>query len=429
MAEHKRMETDNVLDKKAQQLMEDRDAESRTRVFEGTLNKVFTVVLVIWAIFQVWANTFGTLGAVKLRTAHIMFLLPLALMLYPTYKKERRRRRMIPAWDVLLIAAAIASFGYILWRYDALAKTGRLNDTDVLVGVVCLLIVFEAARRASGNLAIIALIFLSYFAVWGRYVPGMFGTSAFTLKRVIKALVWDTNGILGTGAGVSATYIFVFVLFGSFLKHSGFSQLINDVALTLVGRSPGGPAKVAVIASALMGMINGSAIANVATTGTITIPLMKKTGYKKDFAAAVEAVASTGGQFTPPIMGAVGFVMAEFMAVSYMKVMLAAAIPAFLYYLALIYSVHLEARRLGLSGLSPENIPKAGKVLRERGHLLIPLIVLLALMFMGYTPLFAAIAAIFVTIPVSWLRKETRMNPSTILKATVGAAAAPSAWA
>ena len=419
MAEHKRMETDNVLDKKAQQLMEDRDAESRTRVFEGTLNKVFTVVLVIWAIFQVWANTFGTLGAVKLRTAHIMFLLPLALMLYPTYKKERRRRRMIPAWDVLLIAAAIASFGYILWRYDALAKTGRLNDTDVLVGVVCLLIVFEAARRASGNLAIIALIFLSYFAVWGRYVPGMFGTSAFTLKRVIKALVWDTNGILGTGAGVSATYIFVFVLFGSFLKHSGFSQLINDVALTLVGRSPGGPAKVAVIASALMGMINGSAIANVATTGTITIPLIKKTGYKKDFAAAVEAVASTGGQFTPPIMGAVGFVMAEFMAVSYMKVMLAAAIPAFLYYLALIYSVHLEARRLGLSGLSPENIPKAGKVLRERGHLLIPLIVLLALMFMGYTPLFAAIAAIFVTIPVSWLRKETRMNPSTILKATV----------
>lgn len=419
MAEHKRMETDNVLDKKAQQLMEGRDAESRTRVFEGTLNKVFTVVLVIWAIFQVWANTFGTLGAVKLRTAHIMFLLPLALMLYPTYKKERRRRRMIPAWDVLLIAAAIASFGYILWRYDALAKTGRLNDTDVLVGVVCLLIVFEAARRASGNLAIIALIFLSYFAVWGRYVPGMFGTSAFTLKRVIKALVWDTNGILGTGAGVSATYIFVFVLFGSFLKHSGFSQLINDVALTLVGRSPGGPAKVAVIASALMGMINGSAIANVATTGTITIPLMKKTGYKKDFAAAVEAVASTGGQFTPPIMGAVGFVMAEFMAVSYMKVMLAAAIPAFLYYLALIYSVHLEARRLGLSGLSPENIPKAGKVLRERGHLLIPLIVLLALMFMGYTPLFAAIAAIFVTIPVSWLRKETRMNPSTILKATV----------
>lgn len=231
----------------------------------------------------------------------------------------------MPVWDIALIAAAILSYGYLFMRYDAIARTGRLNSTDVWVGVVCLVVAFEAARRASGNLAIIALIFLSYFAVWGRYIPGTFGTSAFTLKRVIKALVWDTNGVLGTGAGVSATYIFVFVLFGAFLKYSGFSQFINDIALTLVGQTPGGPAKVAVIASALMGMINGSAIANVATTGTITIPLMKKTGYKKDFAAAVEAVASTGGQFTPPIMGAVGFVMAEFMCVSYTKVMLAAA--------------------------------------------------------------------------------------------------------
>lgn len=407
------------LDARAQQLMEDKDAESRTRILTGLLDKAFTAVLIIWAVFQIWINTFGTLGAVKMRTAHIMFLLPLAVTLYPTFKRERRRRKNLPLWDWLYIAAAVASYGYILWRYDALARTGRLNTTDVWVGVMCLLLAFEAARRTSRNLAIIALVFLSYFAVWGRYVPGVFGTSAFTLKRVVKALVWDTGGILGTGANVSATYIFVFVLFGAFLKYSGFSQFINDIALTLVGRSPGGPAKVAVLASALMGMINGSAIANVATTGTITIPLMKKTGYKKDFAAAVEAVASTGGQFTPPIMGAVGFVMAEFMAVSYTKVMLAAAIPAFLYYLGLIYSVHLEARRLGLSGLSPENIPKAGKVLRERGHLLIPLAVLLTLMFLGYTPLFAAIAATVVTVPVSWLRRDTRMDISAVVRATV----------
>ena len=409
----------NELDAKAQKLMEDKDAESRTRILVGPLEKAFTAVLIIWAIFQVWANTFGTLGAVKLRTSHIMFLLPLAVTLYPTFKKERRRRKSLPVWDYLIIAVTVGCYGYILWRYDALARTGRLNSTDVFVGVMCLLVAFEAARRTSGNLAVIALVFLSYFAVWGKYIPGTFGTSAFTLKRIIKSLVWDTGGILGTGANVSATYIFVFVLFGAFLKYSGFSQFINDIALTLVGRSPGGPAKVAVLASALMGMINGSAIANVATTGTITIPLMKKTGYKKDFAAAVEAVASTGGQFTPPIMGAVGFVMAEFMVVSYTKVMLAAAIPAFLYYLSLIYSVHLEAKRLGLSGLAPENIPKAAKVMRERGHLLIPLVVLMALMFMGYTPLFAAIAAIFVTIPASWLRKDTRMDLNTIVKATV----------
>ena len=176
------------------------------------------------------------------------------------------------------------------------------------------------------------------------------------------------------------------MLFGAFLKYSGFSDFINDLALTLVGRTAGGPAKVSVVASALMGMINGSALANVATTGAITIPLMKKTGYKPEFAAAVEAVASTGGQFAPPIMGAVGFIMAEFLGVPYTKVMLAAAIPAFLYYLTLLMAVHFEARKLGLKGLSPEHIPAAGKVLRERGHLFIPLIVLLWLMFDGYTP-------------------------------------------
>ena len=239
MEEPEKIVSQTELDDKAQKLVEEKDADSRLRVYVGPMEKALTAVLLIWAVFQVWANMFGTLGAVKLRTAHIMFLLPLAFTLYPTFKKERRRRRLMPIWDIALIAAA------------------------------------------------------------------------------------------------------------------------------------------------------------------------------------VEAVASTGGQFTPPIMGAVGFVMAEFMCVSYTKVMLAAAIPAFLYYLSLLYSVHLEAKRLGLSGLSKENIPQAGKVLRERGHLLIPLVVLLALMFTGYTPLFAAIMAIFVTIPVSWVRKETRMDLETIVRATV----------
>ena len=407
------------LEEKAQHLMEETDSDSRTRTYVGVMDGILTAVLVCFAIFQVWANLTGTLGAVKLRAAHVMVLLPLAFLLYPTYRKERRTRSWMPAWDVLLSAAAIFCFAYILRRYDSLARTGRLNSTDVWVGIVCLVLSFEAARRTSGNLAVIALVFLSYFAVWGRYVPGVFGTAAFPLKRIVKSLVWDTIGILGTGSGVSATYIFIFVLFGAFLKYSGFSQFINDISLTLVGRTPGGPAKVSVIASAMMGMINGSAIANVATTGTITIPLMKKTGYRKEFAGAVEAVASTGGQFTPPIMGAVGFVMAEFMAVSYTKVMLAAAIPAVLYYVSLLWSVHLEAKRLGLSGLSPENIPKAAQVLKARGHLLVPLVVLLALMFYGYTPLYAAIAAIFVTVPVSWLRRETRMTPRIILQAVV----------
>ncbi len=197
------------------------------------------------------------------------------------------------------------------------------------------------------------------------------------------------------------------------------SKFINDFSLTLVGQTPGGPAKVAVLASALMGMINGSAIANVATTGTITIPLMKQTGYKKEFAGAVEAVASTGGQFCPPIMGAVGFVMAEFLNLSYTYVMLAAIVPAFLYYLGLLFAVHFEAKRLGLSGLSKENVPDAVKVLKEQGHLVIPLAVLIAMMFLGYTPLFAAVVAIAATILASWLRKETRMTWDKIVAACV----------
>ena len=207
MEEPEKIVSQTELDDKAQKLVEEKDADSRLRVYVGPMEKALTAVLLIWAVFQVWANMFGTLGAVKLRTAHIMFLLPLAFTLYPTFKKERRRRRLMPVWDIALIAAAILSYGYLFMRYDAIARTGRLNSTDVWVGVVCLVVAFEAARRASGNLAIIALIFLSYFAVWGRYIPGTFGTSAFTLKRVIKALVWDTNGVLGTGAGVSATYI------------------------------------------------------------------------------------------------------------------------------------------------------------------------------------------------------------------------------
>ena len=172
------------LDDKAQKLMADKDAESRTRVITGVMDKVLTVVLLIWAVFQVYANMTGKLGAVKLRAAHVMFLLPLCFLLYPTYKKERRRRAWPPLWDWALMAAAVACFGYIFVRYETVARTGSIGQTEIFVGVVCLILAFEAARRASGNLAILALIFLSYFAVWGRYVPGTFGTSAFWYCRI-----------------------------------------------------------------------------------------------------------------------------------------------------------------------------------------------------------------------------------------------------
>lgn len=421
MEEHKLLsqQEQEELEKKAQKLLEEKDSESRTRTYSGPMGTLITILLCFWTLFQLYFNTFGVISAVNLRAFHCIFLLCFTFLLYPTYKKERRRRSLPPVWDLALVVLTIGAFGYLILNYTRIAQNGgRVTDFELILAGVALVLAFEAARRASGNLAILALIFLAY-NWFGQYLPGRLGHNGFTLKRVLVTQFWGTQGLLGTGIGVSATYIFLFVVFGAFLKYSGFSKFINDFSLTLVGRTPGGPAKVAVLASALMGMINGSAIANVATTGTITIPLMKQTGYKKEFAGAVEAVASTGGQFCPPIMGAVGFVMAEFLSLSYTAVMLAAIIPAFLYYLGLLFAVHFEAKRLGLSGLSKENIPNAMKVLKEQGHLIIPLVVLIALMCVGYTPLYAAVIAIFATIGASWLRKDTRMTWDKIVAATV----------
>lgn len=409
---------ENLADK-AQALLEEKEADARMRSYDGPLAKVIVVLLCLWAAFQVYFTTLGAISATNLRAIHCIFLLLFTFLLFPTYKKERRRRRLPPLWDIACIVLGTGCFLYLILNYDRIAMTGgRIDDLETVIAGVALLVVFEAARRASGNLALLALVFLAY-NWFGAYLPGYLGHNGFTLRRVLITQFWGTQGVLGTGIGVSATYIFLFVLFGSYLKYSGFSKFINDFSLTLVGRTPGGPAKVAVLASALMGMINGSAVANVATTGTITIPLMKRTGYKKDFAAAVEAVASTGGQFCPPIMGAVGFVMAEFLGLSYTLVMLAAIVPALLYYVGLLLAVHFEAMRLGLSGLAKENIPQAAQVLRQQGHLVIPLVLLIGLMFAGYTPLYAAVFSIFGTFGASWLRQETRMTPRIILEATV----------
>ena len=388
----------------AQALVEEKESESRFRHYgKGPWAAAISALAVVFSLFQMYASTFSAFDAMTLRSWHIIFLLVLSFLMYPAWKGERRSRTRPTLFDALCIAAGLFSFGYLILNYTEITlRGGYFLPVDYFVASVGVIICFEMARRVVGSLAALAGVFFLYnFA--GEWIPGAFGHTGFSWDRVVEHMFWGSQGLLGVGVGVSATYIFLFVLFGAFLKYSGFSDFINDLALTLIGRTAGGPAKVSVVASALMGMINGSALANVATTGAITIPLMKKTGYKPEFAAAVEAVASTGGQFAPPIMGAVGFIMAEFLGVPYTKVMLAAAIPAFLYYLTLLMAVHFEARKLGLKGLSPEHIPAAGKVLRERGHLFIPLIVLLWLMFDGYTPLFAAAASIFATVGATWL--------------------------
>lgn len=394
-----------------------RDGDNTMRVYSGAMGRSILALLCLWALFQIYATTAGEVSAMDLRVVHGLFLLVFTFLLYPSYKKEIRHRQAPPWYDGVLILLSVFSFGYLLLHHSAVAMTGgRLGTVEIMVAAGALFCVFEAARRASGHLALLALLFLSY-NFWGAYLPFFIGHNGFTLRRIALSQAWGTEGIFGPGVAVSSTYIFLFVLLGSFLKYSGFARLVNDFALALVGGTVGGPAKVSVLASGVMGMINGSAIANVATTGTITIPLMKKTGYSKEFAAAVEAASSTGGQFTPPIMGAVAFVMAEFLNLSYSYVALAAVTPALLYYAGLLFAVHLEAKKRGLTGISKENRGSVATVLRKEGHMILPLLSLVGLMAVGYTPLRAATLSLFVTILASWCRRETRMTLGRILEA------------
>ncbi|MFZ5943729.1 MAG: TRAP transporter permease [Bacillota bacterium] len=398
-----------IMEEKALKLLEEKETESRIRNYTGFWAKIITIISVVFVVFQLYVTSIGTMEAMMLRGWHATFLLLLCFLIYPGLRKQNLESNSPTLIDYILIASVVFVFGYFILEYQEIAlKGGYVSKFETYLGLAGVILVFIAAKRACGSLAYLALIFLLY-CIFGQYIPGALGHSGFSLKRLMGHMFWGSQGIFGVGIGVSATYIFVFILFGSFLKHSGFSSVINDISLALVGRSSGGPAKVSVIASALLGMINGSALANVATTGAITIPLMKKTGYRAEFAGAVEAVASTGGQFAPPVMGAVGFIMAEFLGISYTAVMLAAIIPAFLYYVGLITAVHFEAKKLGLKGIAKENIPDGLKVLKEKGYLILPLFTLLIIMFMGYTPLYAAIFSILAAVVCSWFRKETRM--------------------
>lgn len=406
------------IEQKAIELLEEKDEGAGRRSYHPQFEKLLGGFLVFWAVFQIYFNIRGSLDAITFRAYHTLFLVAFTFLIYPDKFGEKKVMLSSPRrWDILWILLGAGSFFYLIFNYNRVAMSGGfLSSLDVAVGGVGIVVAIYAGHRASGNLAWLAVFFLVY-NFFGKYIPGALGHTGFSLKRIISHMFWGSQGIFGVGIGVSSTYIFLFVLFGAFLKKSGFSNFLNDLALTMVGHSAGGPAKMAVIASALLGMINGSAVANVATTGTITIPMMKKTGYSKEFAAAVEAVASTGGQFAPPIMGAVGFVMAEYLGVSYTIVMLSAIIPALLYYLGVIISVHLEAKRLGLKGLSKDQLPNIRELIRQKGHLSLPLFVLIGLMILGFSPLYCGVVAVFATIIASALKKETRMSLKDILDA------------
>lgn len=407
-----------INDQPDQKILEKYDTESRYRKFAkgSRWAIIFSVIAIAMSIVQLYMAGFGAIEAIKMRSIHLGFVLVLIYLMYPGTSKSRKD--MPTLLDIVLAILSIVVTSYLVLRYDAFAISGGFaNQTDYIMGLVTIILVLEASRRCVGKeLTILAITFLLY-AYFGRYISGSFGHQGYSFERIIEQMYLSTNGIFGIALGVSATYIFLFILFGAFLGESGMAKFINQVSMGLAGRSPGGPAKVSVFASGVMGTINGSAVANVASTGAFTIPLMKSIGYRPQFAGAVEAVASTGGQIMPPIMGAAAFIMAEVLGVPFRTVMFAAIIPAVLYYLATYTMVHLEALRTGLKGLPKEMLPNVKEAFKERGHLALPLAVIVYLLVLGVTPTFAAFWGIVAVVIVSFFRKTTRMSIKGFLNA------------
>ena len=322
--------------------------------------------------------------------------------------------RLPRLWDLLLLAAAIAPLLYIFWNLDHLNQrmvyVDSLAPAEMVMGVLLVLMVIEASRRTLGpTLPLTVLTFILY-ALAGPWLPGPMRHAGLSLETLLDIAYLSPDGIFGIPLGVSATYVVLFIIFGAFLERTNTGALFMDLASALAGRSPGGPGKIACISSGLFGTISGSAVANVMVDGWLTIPLMKRTGFKGHVAAAVEAVASTGGQIMPPVMGAAAFVLAELAGLPYAQVALHAAIPALLYYVALFMAIHFEARRTGLRGLRPDETPPLGGVLLARGHMLLPIAALIWLMWEGYTAFLAAFWATLLVVGIAALRAGTRLD-------------------
>ncbi|WP_460317961.1 TRAP transporter permease [Pseudomonas ogarae] len=356
--------------------------------------KTLFYVALLFSVFQIVTAAFSPVSSIVLRAVHVGFLLWVVFLSYPAYGKQRPWQPL--AWVLSLGGVATAVYQWV-FEADLIQRSGDLTTADMIIGVILIVLVFEAARRVMGiALPIICGIFLAY-GLFGEYLPGDLAHRGYGVDQIINQLSFGTEGLYGTPTYVSATYIFLFILFGAFLEKAGMIKLFTDFAMGLFGHKLGGPAKVSVVSSALMGTITGSGIANVVTTGQFTIPLMKRFGYKAAFAGGVEATSSMGSQIMPPVMGAVAFIMAETINVPFVEIAKAALIPACLYFGSVFWMVHLEAKRSDLKGLPKDQCPSAWGAVKESWFLLIPLGVLVYLLFSGRTPLFSGMVGLALT--------------------------------
>ena len=374
--------------------------ETQTTSSRSGLRGAIFAVAILFSSYQLWMAAFHPLSSQVIRAIHVGFVLLMIFILFPPLERSSpaaQRWGRVLGWALGLIGFVFSLYHWV-FEADLTARAGELVAMDWVIGVTLIALVFEAARRAMGwGLPLICGLFLLY-GLFGQYLPGMLAHRGFGLDQIVGTLAFGTEGIYGTPTYVSSTYIFLFILFGAFLEQAGMINLFNDFALGTVGHTRGGPAKVSVISSALMGTINGSGVANVVTTGQFTIPLMKRFGYAPAFAGGVEATASMGGQIMPPVMGAVAFIMAETINVPYVDIVKAAVIPAILYFFTAFWMVHLEAGRKGLTGLPKEECPNPWTAVRLRWYLLLPLIGLVTLLFSGYTPMFSGTVGLALTV-------------------------------
>lgn len=406
-----------------QKLLEKYDPEAGTRNLKGIIGWVVFLGLLAFSLFQLYTAIFGVLTAQLQRSIHLGFALSLIFLLFPARKKDRGVKHK-PAWyDIILAIASVAVGAYWPLMIDELVmRVGVITELDFYIGVLAVVLVLEATRRAVGlPITIIAGLFILY-ALFGQQMPGFLAHRGLSPERLIQTMFYTTEGILGTPLGVSSTFIFLFLLFGAFLVKTGVGQYFNDLAVSIAGKATGGPAKVAIFSSALQGTISGSSVANVVTSGSFTIPMMKKLGYKKEFAGGVEAAASTGGQLMPPIMGAAAFLMVEFIGgITYWEIAKAAAIPALLYFTGIWIMTHFEAKKLGLRGLKDEEMPNRKEVLKKI-YLLTPIIAVIALLTSGMSVTRAALWSILITILVSMISKATRIGFKQMIEALVDGA-------
>ena len=384
---------------------------------------VIRFVAVGMASFHIYTAYFGTFYPYTQRS------LPVMLALILTFLTMRARKDIpddapVPFYDWVLVALTIPVIGYVTFNSDYLANrwpmtsTFPVTDLELLFGTIATLLILEATRRLLGWLLVIVAAVALIYTYWGEHLPFLsLKHRVYTFEHMLDYMYLTDNGIWGVALGVAATYIVLFIIFGAFAEKAGVAEFFIDLANSITGHTKGGPAKVAICSSALIGSVTGSTVANVYTTGQFTIPMMKRLGYKPSIAGAVEALASNGGQIMPPIMGATAFILAAYSGVPYIEVAIASLIPALLYFGGLFWFIHLEAYKTGLVGIPVEDKPSVKKVLLKGGHLMSPLLALIGCLIYGFSPVRAAFYAIVFTVVISWVRKETRIGPKEFIEA------------